>query len=218
MNSYFAHGEPRSWFLPVPGLVTLLLAFVLIMPAAGCASRMAEFRPPRSIDVGPPNAGAAYYTLDVGGRHVGDAKVWTHGIKDSGKPDKAPSIQVGLRIRDDGTDPVRVDLDTTEVEVQTRDGNLFFQKASSVTGNSRIDPRSTGRLLMAFNLPAGVSARDVTAFEFNWTVESGDLRLSKSTPFFRGRIREHDHYYFVDPAFMFYHGWGWPRLSPFWWW
>ena len=218
MNSKLARTRSRTWAYPSLGLGIVFLAAIVALAAAGCAAGTAEFRPPQSIDVGPPSAGAAYYALDVGDHHIGDAKVWTHGIKKNGKQSEPPMIRVGLRIRDDSPDPVQVDMDSTEVEVQTQDGSLFFQRVSSVSGNSKIEPRSTGRLLMTFKLPSGVKPHDVTAYEFNWTVENGDLRLSKSTPFFRKQDKEQVHYYFVDPGFSFYYGWGWPHLPPYWWW
>jgi hypothetical protein len=210
--------KSRRWSSPRRGVGTLFLSASFAMLATGCAGSMAEFRPPASIDVGPPNAGAAYYMLDAGEHHVGDAKVWTRGIKKEGRQDEAPAIRLGLRIRDDGADPIRVDLDASELEIQTTDGKLFFQKASNVSGNASIDPHSTGRLYWAFDLPSNIRSEDVTAFEFNWTIESGDLRMSRSTPFFRKRVREDSRYFYVDPGFRFGYGWGWHHLPPYWWW
>lgn len=146
--------------------------------ATGCAT---TFRPLEASGRAPSNMAAAEYSLADQTRHIGAAQVWF----DSPADDDSQLLRLGLRIRNEGASPVRLDLDDTELEVRTQDGRLLvIPEIQAILGDTVIPPRTTGRMELAFLLPGETTMGDLVGFELLWAVVSEDgARVTQSTTF-----------------------------------
>jgi hypothetical protein len=60
---------------------------------------------------------------------------------------------------------------------------------------------------LAFAIPAGLDPDSIQYLELNWSVDSGDARISKTTPFYRGGAAVARSVTFVPDPFWWY----WPH-------
>lgn len=145
---------------------------------AGCST---NFRPLEANSRVPSDMAAAEYSLTDASRNLGAAQVWLVPPED----DDAQLVQVGLRLRNEGDSPVRLDLNDTELEARTKKGELYvIEQIQSVIGDEVVQPRTTGRVELSFLLPRDVAFKDLAGFELIWAVKSDDgTRVTRSTTF-----------------------------------
>lgn len=153
---------------------------VLLLVLAGCST---NFRPIEANSRVPSDMAAAEYSLSDAAKNLGAAQVWLMPPED----DDSQLIQLGMRLRNEGDSPVRLDLDDTELEARTMDGQLHvIEQIQSVVGDQSVEPRSTGRVELSFLLPADVTFEDLAGFELIWAVATDDgTRVTRSTTFVR---------------------------------
>jgi hypothetical protein len=155
------------------------VAAALLLLTTGCTTR---FRPLNADPLVRTDLASAEYDLTESTHNVGDAQVWVEPTdEDSGL------IRLGLRLRNEATLPLALDLADTSLEVRTVEGRLFVvDELAEVVGEPTIPPRQTGRLELAFSLPPGVALDDLAGFELIWAVETDDgVRVVRSTAFAR---------------------------------
>ena len=154
-------------------------ALGLLLLAAGCTPK---FRPLNADPLVRTDLATANYDLTESTHNVGDGQVWIeHSEKGSGL------IRLGMRLRNEATLPLSLDLDDTSLEVRTDEGRLFvIDEIAEVIGGPSVPPRQTGRVELAFQLPEGVELDDVVGFELIWAVETADgVRVVRNTTFAR---------------------------------
>lgn len=159
-------------------LPRVCVAAACLLVVAGCST---TFRPLEANSRAPSDMAAAEYSLVDRARNLGAAQVWLIPPKNS----DAQIIQLGLRIRNEGDSPVRLDLDDTELEVRADDGQLHvIPQIQSIVGDEVVAPQTTGRMQLAFLLPAKLTFGDLAGFELIWAVKTDDgTRVTRSTTF-----------------------------------
>lgn len=154
-------------------------ALALLLLAGGCTPR---FRPLNADPSVRTDVATAGYDLTESTYNVGDAEVWLEPTDE-----EAGLIRLGMRLRNEATLPLSLDLGDTSLEVRTDEGRMFvIDELAEVIGNDTVPPRQTGRVELAFPLPAGVELDDLVGFELIWAVETDDgVRVVRSTTFAR---------------------------------
>jgi hypothetical protein len=157
----------------------LTAALALALLAAGCTP---QFRPLNANPLVRTDLASAEYDLTESTHNVGDAQVW---VEES--DEESGLIRLGMRLRNEATLPLSLDLSDTQLEVRTDDGKLFvIDEVAEVVGNQVVPPRQTGRVELAFDIPPGTELDDLVGFELIWAVETDDgVRVVRSTTFAR---------------------------------
>lgn len=176
---------------------------------AGCAEP--EFRPLQSKASTPVELAAASYDLQLGGDDLGDVKVWSRGTPERPALD-APEdrqIAVGMRVRNDSDQPMRLDLDTTLLELYTAEGSHFpLSGPLQLRGSTDIGAHTTRRLELLYALPEPIKLAEVEGYELSWALAVGDeRRVSHATAFRRADERYYPYPY--APMGPYYYGPGW---------
>ncbi|MBX3470009.1 MAG: hypothetical protein KF878_24290 [Planctomycetes bacterium] len=160
------------------GIATLLLL------AAGCTP---TFRPLEASWATRSELATADYSLTEQDRNFGAAQVWL------AEPDPdSRRVRLGIRLRNEGSSPLRLDLEDTELELRTEDGRLLVvAEIEAFLGDQVFAPQRTSRSELVFVLPEDLTLGDLVGFELVWAVASEDgARLTRSTPFARETWRE----------------------------
>jgi hypothetical protein len=183
----------------------------LAIALAGCSSS-AEFRPTENASKVTNEMRAAYYDLNIGGKRLGDVRVWSPGAhKVTIEGEKEKVVEVSLRLRNDTDQPWSLDLDRTYLELATEEHDFTsIQKPTKVTGDTTVPASGMTRIDLVFTLPGDVGPKDVHGFEFDWAVKSPFGDYTQSTPFTR-QINE-SRYYWYPP---YPYGWYDPFYHPF---
>lgn len=185
-----------------------VLACAVALALAGCEAN--DFRPLDARRGIRPELAAAQYDIELEGRDVGDAKVWSMGqpkhTEEMGLPgDPAGLLQVGVRLRNDGPTALRFDGREAQLEVRTEDDRVWVvERPVKIIGNTEVLPRATERLELIYALPPGVTVADLLGYELLWAVETDQARVSRSTPFVRERHSDYPGYYY-RPYYPFYY-------------
>lgn len=155
-----------------------------LLLAGGCSP---TFRPLEASGRAPANMAAADYSLADETAHMGAAQVW---LEEPAGDDRR--VRLGLRLRNEGASPLRLDLDDTELEVRTGEGKLYvIAEIQALTGDEVVPPRTTGRAHLDFLLPAELAMDDLVGFELVWAVVGEDgTRVTNSTTFVRESWRD----------------------------
>jgi len=143
----------------------LLLAGVL----TGCgASGAGQFQPRVATTSAKATYPASAYKLRVGQQTVGDAKVWSET-----KQDPERRVDVRVQVRNLSGEPLNIDANQAKLKVTTyREGTLVVPQPTRIEGTATVAPDSTGEVKLAYDLPPGVSAGDVTGFRVVWQVKT----------------------------------------------
>ncbi len=177
--------------------------------AAGCASD--DFRPLQADRSTPSELAAAQYDLEIDGKDLGDAKVWSKGppADELGLPTDAKRLlEIGVRIRNDSDQPMRLDLEATDLEIHTEDERMYVVELPlQVNGLVDVEPGGLQRIVLLYELPAGVKMKKIVGYELAWAVEAGGQRLTRSTTF---RRAEDDSGYYYYPYAGGAFGYGYP--------
>lgn len=204
------------------GLAAAVAASTL---GAGCASDQ-DFRPLDARRSTPSELAAAQYDLKADGEDLGDAKVWSKGSPQEQlnlPADAKRLLQIGLRIRNDSDAPLRLDLQSTDLEVHTEDGRMWIVELPvQVNGLVDVAPRGLQRVELIYELPVGVKMKDVVGYELAWAVEAGQRRISHSTVFRRAEDDRGYYYYYPyggypGGAWGAYPYMGFGARSGYWW-
>lgn len=201
---------------------------------AGCGSP--EFAPVDAEPATPTELAASWQDVTIGGRDLGDVKVWSRGAPEhpAPRPDANRQVHVGLRIRNDSGAPMRLDLEASDMEVHTeKERMVVVDTPLEVRGRTEVAPGASERVELIYALPDGVKLRDVVGYELSWVIAvpaaaEGSLpagarrepeaarqpverRISRSTVFRRVRYDRRDYYYPYDrwsyPYYGFYDPW-----------
>lgn len=192
---------------------------------AGCSSP--DFRPLQADRSTPSELAAAQYDLEVDGKDLGDAKVWSKGPPQEALnlPAEAKRLlEIGVRIRNDSDEPMRLDLQATDLELHTDDDRMYVvEMALQVNGVTDIAPGGLERIVLLYELPAGVKLKDVVGYELAWAIEAGERRVTRSTTFRRAED-ERGYYYYPYAGFgysyPYYGAWGpygYGGVGGYWW-
>lgn len=154
-------------------------ALALLLLSAGCTPR---FRPLNADPLVRTDMASAQYDLTEATHNVGDAEVW---VEES--DEESGLLRFGVRLRNEATLPLTLDLSDTSLEVRSDDGRLFvIDEIAEVVGSQVVPPRQTGRVELAFDIPPGLELDDLVGFELVWAVETDDgVRVVRSTTFSR---------------------------------
>ncbi|MCO5169270.1 MAG: hypothetical protein M9894_23245 [Planctomycetes bacterium] len=166
------------------GGVAILALLVGAPLLAGCTP---TFRPLEANWATRSELATADYSLTEQDRNFGAAQVWL------AEPDAGSRrVRLGLRLRNEGTSPLRIDLEDTELEVRTEDGRLLvIPEIEAFLGEQVFAPQRTSRSELVFVLPEDLTLGDLVGFELVWAVVAEDgARLTRSTPFGRETWRE----------------------------
>lgn len=147
--------------------------------AAACASKT-----PR-LETMDPSASVwgTYYELDVHERNWGDVRVGPAAPP----PGEKGGLVFDLRIRNDSSEVLSVDLARFEVElIRDRSKRDIVNAPSRSRGRAECPPGSTSRLRVTFTLPPKVSLDAVRGVELSWVVQTPAGPYSQSTLFRRG--------------------------------
>lgn len=165
----------------------LLAAAILVgwVGSTGCASS-AAFEPTESARRLTSDVTAAYYEIDTRERNWGDVKIWSPGAYREEANGRNEVIHVQVRVRNDGPEAIRFDVEHTELEVTGKDGWIrVLRDPLEVEGDLEVQPGEIRRISLLYELPPGVAPRDVAGFELNWAVGLPEQRFTQSTPFIR---------------------------------
>lgn len=193
---------------------------------AGCSSP--DFRPLQADRSTPSELAAAQYDLKVDDHDLGDAKVWSKGTPGDALhlPIEAKRLlEIGVRIRNDSDQPMRLDLRATDLELHTDDERMYVVESPlQVNGVTDVQPGGLQRITLLYELPAGVKLKDIVGYELAWAVEAGDgRRITRSTTF---RRAEDDRGYYYYPyggfgyGYPYYGAWGpygYGGVGGYWW-
>lgn len=175
---------------------------------AGCGSTP-EFRPLAADRSVPVELAASQYDVRVDERQVGHVKVWSIGSppRDAQLPaERKRLLQIGMRIRNDGEVPMRLDLSATDLEVHTDEDRIFVVDAPvQVNGLVDVGPGRIERIELLYELPAGVRLKQVLGYELVWALEAGEQRVTRSTMFRRAE----------DDRGYYYYPYGYPYGAPY---
>lgn len=177
---------------------------------AGCSSSP-DFRPLQADRSTPSELAAAQYDLKVDGQDLGDAKVWSKGppgdtLHLPTEPERL--LEIGIRIRNDSDQPMRLDLKATDLELHTEDERMYvLETPLQVNGVTDIEPGGLQRIVLLYELPAGVELKKIVGYELAWAVDAGGRRVTRSTTF-RRAADERGYYYYPYAGGGF--GYGYP--------
>lgn len=178
---------------------------VASIAVVGCSSP--GFRPLQADRSTPSELAAAQYDLKVDDRDLGDAKVWSQGAPVEALSldvDRERLLEIGVRIRNDSDQPMRLDLQATDLEVHTEDERMYVVDAPlMVNGSLEVAPGRLERIVLFYELPAGVKLKKVVGYELAWAIEAGERRVTRSTTFRRAED-DRGYYYYPYPAFGYY--------------
>lgn len=179
----------------------------LALALAACSSR-ADFRPVEAEPEVPSSLAGAYYEVTIGQRKLGDVKIWSDGSFED--DDDVERIHIGMRIRNDGEEPLRLVLEDTELELRTPEEEMFLvEEEVGAPPVVEIGPRETRRFDLFYPLPEELDADELSGVELIWALEGPGGRVGRSTPFMRelrgGRYRGYATPYHPYP-YPFYPG------------
>jgi hypothetical protein len=130
-----------------------------------------------------------YYEIDVGGKNWGDVKVWSPGAFPAKADGEREMVQLELRLRNDSSEELIVDLERSELEIVTKDRDSrkvhVVHHLEKTSGSDHIPPESTQRLELYFALPEDVAPRHIEALDLSWVIKTPAGIYSQSTPFVR---------------------------------
>jgi hypothetical protein len=154
--------------------------------SSGCAEDSGAFRPLINSGRAGATHAATTYRVKIGAEDVGKATVWTEG-----QP-KPHLIDVGMRVQNEASAPIEVDVDGSDLRVSTRRvGTVLLTTASQVGGDARVPPNAAGTVKLAYALPANVSPQDVMGYQFEWRLRTPRGDYEQSTPFVRAQVTEY---------------------------
>lgn len=190
-----AEGARQAWAMrsaPWIGLIAL----------CGCAASRQYFEPAERVQ-GQTAQGdkVAIYPLTAAGKQFGEAKIWSHGAYET---DGARSlVHVGLELHNTGV--AAIELRPSELRLDVMDGERgplrglkARDRATRVIAPGAIDDAS-----FLFELPPGVSPRDVVALRLHWQVHAGDTTYAQRTPF----VEETEPAAYASPYYYRYPCW-----------
>lgn len=147
-----------------------LAAFSLgLVGLCGCQSP--EFVPVDAEPTTPLELAAEWQDLSIGDRDLGGVKVWSPGRPEPPAvgADDDRQVEVAMRIRNDGPETLRLDLDATRLEVHSRDDHLHvLRQPLEVRGPTAIPPGAVHRVELIYALPEKLSR--LIGFELAWVI------------------------------------------------
>jgi hypothetical protein len=187
---------------------------LLACPLAACNSvekdrsfRPVEASPEDEADTSPSGA---YYELASGEQRVGQAKLWWGGVTKRSRKGEVPSeVRIGVRLRNDGQEPITLRVEDLALDVKVKDRPVMVvETPADVRGRTAAGPGETARVELTFFLPRAPDVDELRWVELSWALDVGEQRLSYSTPFVRfksGRWSGYSPYYPYDPYYYPYY-------------
>ena len=181
----------------------VLLGSALCATIAGCGL----FRPQRfgptadaRAPVGTGHA-AVVYSLAGGKDLSGQVRVWSREIRDGRlagveteqvstttvrmEPEWRPGyVHIGFLIRNDGIEPVRLDLRKTRLDLQLLSGGEYPIPSPGRTADDLSIPPGERKIDLFFFLPRDFDIRSITSYDVSWTLQNG-APYAKTTRFDR---------------------------------
>lgn len=159
-----------------------LLSSCALLATAACAGQ-AAFRPSEAEGQASGNNVGAYYEVAVDNRNFGDVKVASTGAREA--DEGPPFVELVLRVRNDGAEPLQLDLAATGVEMIVDDRLVVVDAELAMDGSAIVPPGGLERLIVRYALPADTAPRDLSAFDFFWRIATPAGPFTQSTPFER---------------------------------
>lgn len=146
---------------------------LLGMVSSGCAATVTRFEPVRSSGAGTTYATKSY-ELKVGPSPVGEAVVWSEGVAEGSARDV---VDVEMVISNATRRPIGLDIGASKITVMTHGGRVALGKPLRVGGSRQVMPDSSERIGLRYALPSDLRATDLSAFDFEWSINSpaGDV-------------------------------------------
>jgi len=157
----------------------LLIGVVLI---AGCAAGTQYFEPPERVE-GQTLHGhkVALYPLSGPSGTFGEAKVWSSGAHRTGEDRTV--VRVGFEIHNTSATPIELRTNELRLDVLPQTGEPIKDLRAAEQSARVIAPGGIGDAGVEFELPAGMSPRDVGALRLHWGVHNGPQSYVQRTPF-----------------------------------
>jgi hypothetical protein len=171
-----------------------VLLGVLMFGFASCSASREFFVPRENLRAQSPRGWpAAQYSLQLGGKDAGEAKVWSEGAAQVDHGDaKRTVLHIGFEIENRSATPMVFDVDRCRVnDVQTSSADGLVLTPFEESGQLTIEPGLVGLLDFEFLLPRDTRPRDIESFRLVWVVSSDGETIVKSTPF---RVDDTRHY------------------------
>jgi hypothetical protein len=194
----------------------LLVALTAGAAISACATPHADFRPTERVR-GYTMEGfeEAFYDLPTAGVSNSEVKVWSDGAEPTRTAEGVRTgIRVGFTIDNGGREPIEVASEALRLEsLQAAAALPRDLPAESVTGDTTVQPGTSGTAEALFLLPRGVAPRDVQAFRVKWSVRSEGQEFTEFTPF----VQDRPEYAYVPVYGYYYPYWPWsyPFYDPF---
>jgi hypothetical protein len=160
----------------------------------------------------------AFYDLATPGVSRSEVKVWSSGADSMQTAQgERTAIRVGLTVANGGREPLEVASDQLRLEsVQARTAQRPNLSAQTVTGDTTVQPGSSGTTVATFLLPRGISPRHVRAFRVKWSMRSEGQEFTEFTPFVALVAQRLEYAYVpVDGYYYPYWPWTYPFYDPF---
>jgi hypothetical protein len=155
----------------------------------GCAASRQYFEPAERVQ-GQTVQGdkVAIYPLAAGGSHFGEAKVWSHGAYET--EDERSVVHVAIEIHNTGNAPIELRPSELRLDVMDEE-NGPLRGLQVQDGGARVfAPGTIDDTSFLFELPGGITPRDVVALRLHWRVHAGAQRYAQRTPFVEERERQ----------------------------